>query len=342
MAGNSEAALLLLNDGRAGHWRQVRALAERLGGPSIEIPVRLRQPWRALAPHRFPLGLAAHPEIRSALPAEPPAAVLSCGRRSALVLRWLKRRWPDDPPLTVQILDCGLDPRTFDWVVTPRHDGLSGPNVIRTLGSLNPVDDAWLAAAQYPAPVPAPAPSLVVLLGGPTRACVWNRRWWREWLGRITAVAEKAYGSVTVVGSPRTPAWVAEEAHSQQSGVRCQSIPWPAAGDTDEAYRAMLAAATHLVVSADSVNLLSEASATGKPVFVIGAERARGRARAFVDALIGGAYAVDASMLADALRSGRRTRVLRETGAVAVRLRQSGRFQADPQRPDRTAVQTAP
>ena len=37
---------------------------------------------------------------------------------------------------TVQILDPRIDPTLFDAVVAPRHDGLEGPNVIRTLGAL--------------------------------------------------------------------------------------------------------------------------------------------------------------------------------------------------------------
>src|SRR3546814_7062274 len=48
----------------------------------------------------------------------------------------------------VQILDPRLDPALWDVVVAPLHDGLAGANVITTLGSLHPVDDAWLADAR--------------------------------------------------------------------------------------------------------------------------------------------------------------------------------------------------
>lgn len=325
MSGNSEARLLLLNDGRAGHWRQVCALADRLGGAVLEVPVRLRQPWRACAPRRFPFGLAAHPDIQAALPADPPAAVLSCGRHSALVLRWLRQRWSDDPPLTVQILHCGLDPAAFDFVITPRHDRVGGPNVIRTLGSLNPVDDSWLAGAD-PFAAPGAVPRIVMLLGGPVRHCAWNRRWLRAQLANITAVAAAAGGCVEVVGSPRTPAWVAEEAGAVAGGARCHAIPWRGQDAAGAVYRSALAAATHLIVSADSVNLLSEACATGKPVCVIGSDRAHGRIGAFVGALLAGGYALEGRKLATAIQGGLRTRVLRETAAVAVRLKRSGRF----------------
>src|SRR3546814_2214365 len=68
----------------------------------------------------------------------------------------------------VQILDPRLDPALWDVVVAPLHDGLAGANVITTLGSLHPVDDAWLADARtrFAALEALPRPRTALLLGG--------------------------------------------------------------------------------------------------------------------------------------------------------------------------------
>ena len=53
-------------------------------------------------------------------------------------------------------------------VLAPEHDGLTDPNVLTLLGSLNPVDDAWLADARaaFPTLAVLPSPRTAVLLGG--------------------------------------------------------------------------------------------------------------------------------------------------------------------------------
>jgi hypothetical protein len=58
---------------------------------------------------------------------------------------------------TVQILDPRIDPAHWDTVIAPRHDQLSGPNVLQPMGSLNPVDDAWLQ--RRPRRLPGPGRS---------------------------------------------------------------------------------------------------------------------------------------------------------------------------------------
>src|SRR5690606_40517998 len=133
-----------LSDGRAGNARQSDALAAALGGPTRTLTLAPRAPWRWFAPRRLPgaEGAFGH-EFGRALPA-PPAVAVGCGRQAALATRLLRARGAR----AVQILDPRIDPRHWDAVVAPEHDGLSGANVITLLGSLHPVDDDWLSRAR--------------------------------------------------------------------------------------------------------------------------------------------------------------------------------------------------
>ena len=96
-----------------------------------------------------------------ALQMQAPAVAIGCGRQAALATRLLRARGSR----TIQILDPRLDPAHWDLVIAPEHDGLAGANVLTLLGSLNPVDDAWLADARtaFPAFAHLPSPRTAVL-----------------------------------------------------------------------------------------------------------------------------------------------------------------------------------
>ena len=134
-----------LTDGRAGNRRQAEALAMALDcGPALDWLLQPRLPWRIAAPRRLPGARNAFgPEFARALE-QPPQLAVGCGRQAALATRLLRERGAK----VVQILDPRIVTRYWDLVVAPEHDRLQGDNVINLLGSLNPVDDAWLLQAR--------------------------------------------------------------------------------------------------------------------------------------------------------------------------------------------------
>jgi mitochondrial fission protein ELM1 len=318
MSVNSNATLLLLNDGRPGHWRQVRALAHYLRADSVAVDCNIRQPWRMAAPRKLPFGLAAHSDLRQALAFPAPNAIISCGRVSALAARWLQRYW-ERPVKTVQILDCGLKPESFTWVIAPRHDRLRGDNVLQTAGSLNRVDDEWLASAagRFPAAARLPAPRIGLLLGGPSRRFSFKQAWLEERLDRLAGMVRELGGSLITVATARTPAWAADAIGKRSADIPSHRIQWPA---EEAEYAAALAHSTQLVVTADSVNLASEACATGKPVFVIGEQHIQGRIRTFCEFLLQESFLQPLEALEPSITGLRTGRCLREARAVAEKL----------------------
>lgn len=315
----------MLNDGRTGHWRQASALAAYMPVSMQEIRFQLRQPWRLFAPRSVPLGLAMHADLRAALEKPEPCAIISCGRQSALAMRWLQRRL-GPKTRTVQILNCGLPPERFSWVVAPLHDGLEGGNVIQTLGSLNPVDDAWLNRAaggsdEFESQV---QPRVTVLLGGPSGHFAFSRSWFSARLADLNSWVAGQRGSLVLVASPRTPAWVVDVIRADRAGKKPYWIPWRSPGTeaTDLRYAAAIAQADCLVVSADSVNLVSEACATGKPVFVMGRQQLSGRVSRFCERMLSEGYILTLDRIGSAPFPA--TVCLRETEKVASQLIASG------------------
>lgn len=269
-----------LTDGHAGNVRQALALARALGRVADEIVLTPRAPWRWLAPRRLPGSTQAFgPAFRAACEA-PPALAIGCGRQAALATRLLRARGS----LALQILDPRIDPSHWDLVIGPEHDGLTGPNVLTLLGSLNPVDDAWLADARaaFPAFAALPSPRTAVLVGGSSAHYAFDAAAFERLADRLDQIATD--GSLLVTTSRRTPANVVA-ALRRRVASRADTLLWCDPSDGPNPYAGLLAWADRIVCTPESVNMLSEACATAAPVQVFEPERVGGRPRRFLDAL---------------------------------------------------------
>jgi len=265
-----------VSDGRAGNVRQAEALANVLG-PAHAVGLQPRWPWRALAPRR--IAGSAHAfgaDFESAMDA-PPSIAVGCGRQAALATRLLRERGSK----VVQILDPRIDPGHWDVVVVPRHDGLHGRNVITLLGSLHPVDDLWLARAraQFAAFQALPRPRTAVLIGGSSRHVRFDRMAFEMLATQLEAAFAHEGGSLLLSTSRRTSAELRDA--SRIRFVATPAVTWLGAQDGENPYPGMLAWADRIVCSPDSVNMISEACATGKPVYTFAPRTIAGKLAAF-------------------------------------------------------------
>jgi mitochondrial fission protein ELM1 len=256
-----------LSDAGAGNRRQAEALARALGAQFETRCLVLREPWNTFAPR---LTIGAHHAIHDAsgAPLAPPwpDIAIGCGRRAALATRLL-HRWSGGRTFTVQILDPRIDARAFDVVIAPQHDRIRGGNVIASIGALNPVDAAWLAEGRTAfAPLAAlPSPRTAVLIGATSRAQTLDALYFRALAERLRAWHADGGGSFLVSTSRRTPSDVVQEIRAAFA-----TLPgpfWSGPDDGPNPYAGFLGWADRIVVTPDSVNMISEACATGKPVY---------------------------------------------------------------------------
>ena len=275
--------LWTLTDGNAGNRRQANALAAALAlGPVLDWELQARQPWRLVAPRRLAGAEKAFgPDFSAALAHRPQLAV-GCGRQGALATRLVRERGGK----VVQILDPRLDTRHWDLVIAPEHDGLQGDNVITLLGSLNPVDDTWLAQARddFAGFAALPGPRTAVLLGGSSAHARFDRSAFEVLASKLEVVLAREGGSVLVTTSRRTPSEVVSALRHRY--LETPGVVWCGEADGANPYAGVLAWADRIVCSPDSVNMVSEACATRAPVFVFDPTRVNSRPRRFLDALL--------------------------------------------------------
>lgn len=301
----------VISDGAAGNERQALALAAALDVSARVMTLPLRAPWAWFAPRRIPGGrLALSDRDRTGFEPPWPDVAIGCGRSAALLTRML-RELSNGDCYCVQILDPRIDPRHWDAVIAPRHDRLEGANVLHTLGSLNPIDDAWLASGReaFPDFEAMPRPRVALLIGGPRRSIEFDDRLSQRLIECVHAVAQG--GSVLATASRRTPPEFAARLRAALAGF--PGTFWN--GEGTNPYPGLLGWADRIVVTPDSVNMLSEACAAGVPVHTVVAAPLPEKIARFHAALR------ERGLLTEAGETRAVVTPLRETQAIAVELR---------------------
>lgn len=272
----------VVTEGAAGMENQCLGLAERLALPVRIFRVKLRQPWRWLAPYapRQPLEMLNAESDRLAPPW--PRLLIACGRQS-IPLSLSVKRASGGRTIAVQCQDPRIAARRFDLVVPPQHDNIAGPNVFPIVGSPNRITAERLddARAQFAFMFEhLPMPRVAVLVGGASRTHGTLDAPSAERLGRMLAQLAGTHG-LMVSTSRRTGASAAAalRRHLADTGA----LLWDGSGANP--YLGMLAWADAFVVTADSVNMICEAAATGRPVHVFPLRHGRRKAQRFQQSL---------------------------------------------------------
>lgn len=261
-----------ISGGRRGNDVLTIGLAQALGcsDPKI-IHTHLTAPWRWLAPY-WPSHLGAMGDRQIAPPY--PDMVLASGRQAIPHARFVKKA-SQGACFTVVLQDPRLDARYFDFVWTPAHDRISGPNVLKTLLSPHGLSHADMAAAAEMARarlIPqamsnADAKVIAVLIGGPNAIY----RFSDEEIARLAEMLgglARAGHYLLITLSRRSPPQFADFLHAALGGHDYMLTGTGNEAASDTLYPAMLGLAEHVIVTGDSVNMVGEACFTGKPVQV--------------------------------------------------------------------------
>jgi len=245
---------------------QVTGLADRIGIPHQEKIVSLKAPWRWLPGHRAPFALKGVGKGADPLLPPWPDLLITCGRRSVALSIAIKRL-SHGRTMTVHIQDPRVPPKYFDLLAPPRHDSLSGENVISTLGALHKISQEKLAAARrdfHGKFANLPRPLVAVLIGGNSKSYKLTSEITTTIIDNLKVLAGRGCGLI-VTCSSRTGA---ENAKRIRTALQGDPIfVWD--GEGENPYPGMLAIADYILVTSDSASMITEASATGKPVMIL-------------------------------------------------------------------------
>ncbi|HWE45970.1 MAG TPA: mitochondrial fission ELM1 family protein [Caulobacteraceae bacterium] len=262
--------------GATGMRTQARGLAEAVADTVIEKTVGVRFPWSLLpgAWARSPRAVIdPDPELDQLEPPWPDL-IVTCGRKSAAAAVAVKHA-SGGRTVAVHVQDPLTDPKAFDLVVAMPHDRARGENVLTVPTALHDLTPAKLQAAAdkwRERFAPLGHPLIGVVLGGSTRNYDFDPAAGERLITLLRKAKDASGAGLAITPSPRTPQHLIGAFGSAFLGDP-RVFLWDRDGTNP--YHGILALADRLVVTSDSVSMMSEAISSPHPVevFDLGGER---------------------------------------------------------------------
>lgn len=309
--------ILILSDGKAGHLRQSQAVARitaaflRDNGMISDIQTLELKFKSGFSKVALQLGSLLSGKyhcqgclwcLRNFLTKETcqslstvrPDMIISCGAALAPVNYCLSR---EAQGKSVVVMRPGLlSLRKFDLVIMPRHD--SPPqrkNVVVTEGALNLIDEEYLKeqSGKLTPSSQLPTPDLYIglLIGGDSKKFALGKDNILEVIRQIKITAEKLDAGILVTTSRRT----SQEAESLIKAeftdyARCKLLIIANEKNIPEAVGGILGLSRIIVVSPESISMISEAASSKKYVFVFKGNGLNKRHREFLRHFAGNKY----------------------------------------------------
>ena len=269
----------VFSDSIKGHELQSQALANEVCTSFITFHCGLRQPWLSFAP-RVLAGFGRNiiwknkqkPDIEYL-----PEVIITTGRRMAAVGKYYKRKYKLKH---IQILNPKDKPENYDVLICPEHDGLSANNVIQIKGSLHQFSQNKLKQLNQKWRTKILAENNLVLslfIGNPGKSFFKS-------LVNLSKEIDKQYPQFTlfISASRRTPSKYKKKITEIFKHAK---LIWFSEQNGKNPYLGMLSCSDLFLVTADSINMISETIATDKPVVFLGYDSISPKHKKFIDSL---------------------------------------------------------
>lgn len=270
----------ILQSPHSGDNTQLRALGEALGWPVEVKRLVYRKGEGLLRLLSLPTLAGLDKAASNPIEAPWPDLVICSGRGAESVAFWLRRQ---NPSLRIVFIGTPWSALArFDLVITtPQYRLPRAPNVLHNLLPLHDATPGRIAseARRWEDRLAhLPRPFTAVLIGGSSGPYRFTPEAARRLAKDASALANEEGGSLLVTTSARTGK---EAADAFEAALSVPSFLYRWQRDAaDNPFHAVLGLASRVVVTADSISMMAEASSTGKPVLLFDIEDGRYAMRA--------------------------------------------------------------
>ena len=258
---NNNLNLWTITDGSQGMIRQVNGLAQFLTISFIEKKIKLKWPWSILQPGFLPTNKKIFDT--DFFKGDLPNITISCGRKSVYASIYLKKILKNKI-INIHIQNPKINIKNFDFVISPNHDNLNGKNVINSVGALHHLTDIKIKNSKKLFDVPENKKIVTIILGGENNHYNFNKQILHDFLHKIERLnKENNKYYFLFVSSRRT-----SKNSIEMIKKRFEKNYFVWDKKTENPYLYSLKIADFFIITSDSTSMISEASSTGKPIYV--------------------------------------------------------------------------
>jgi len=253
---------ILLTEGMHGMISQVEGMAKALNAQYSHKIVRLKFPWNLVPPKFMPISDIILKDKLYLTKNESPDLIISCGRKSVVPSIFLKKKNPSI--FNIHIQNPKVNFNNFDAIIAPEHDNLNGRNIFKSKGAIHYITESEIDKAKpYLMGKIKNKKIISLILGGPNKYYSFNQNQLLQIFNYIKSnFISKGYVAI-VIPSMRTPKSIIDLA-IKEFGFNNYVV----SSVDKQAYLSAFALSTYLIVTCDSISMISEAAVSGKPIFV--------------------------------------------------------------------------
>ncbi len=252
----------------AGIINQALGLAEHLPVVITHKKVTLRPFWHLTSPYLMWGASHAFTKESDSLKGPFPDLVIAAGRQAILPALFVQKESKGATQI-VYLQDPIIRRKAFDAIIAPRHDHVTGHNVIEMVGTTHRVTKARIEQESEkfsPLLSHYASPRVAVIIGGPNKNYRMDEDFSEELIDQLSQLQKKYHCSLLITTSRRTPEHVIVALKKQ-----CQTSEnvYLYTGEGANPYFAFLGRADHIILTCESVSMTSEVCATTKPVYLL-------------------------------------------------------------------------
>ena len=250
---------ILLTEGMHGMISQVEGLAKALDIEFIHEKIVINNFWKIIPPRFTPIKKFVFKNnlIKDF------NIVISCGRKSVIPSIFLKKKYRNKI-VNIHIQDPKVSLKNFDFIVVPEHDNLVGENVLQSKGAIHYLRENELEKNKNYLKSQIREEKLVTLImGGPNKYYDYNDKDIDKIFKKIKENFINNGYQLVFIPSMRTPQNIIDKAKNyyNENQIIITSID-------KNAYLSSLSLSDHIIVTCDSISMISEAAITGKPIYI--------------------------------------------------------------------------
>jgi len=253
--------LWTITDGSQGMISQANGLAQFMLPVFTEKKIKLKWPWSFVQPGIIPFTRKIFNSdfFKGSLP----NISISCGRKSVYASIQLKKILKDKIT-TIHIQNPKINIKKFDYVISPNHDNLKGDNVINSVGALHHLTYSKIKNSKTLFEIPKNKIILTIILGGENNHYTFNSEIFINFLKKINNLNkdDNKYYFLFICSRRTNNNFI--KIINEKFKNNC--FVWDKKNTNPYLYSLKLA--DFIIITSDSTSMVSEASITGKPVYV--------------------------------------------------------------------------